>query len=109
MYTNKGDNDPFDDIPNCDLKSFDVYESRGAQNQLPENLGEYDVVILYSFLKRNIESNYVKTKYPDYYEAWSSFLSKVTNSDDFQLIKSFRTTNPNLMEVPEFFIYRTTK
>jgi hypothetical protein len=106
MYTNKGDNDPFANIPHCDLKSFNVYESRGAQNQLPVDPINYDIVVLYSFLKRNIESDYIKSKYPDYYQAWSEFINNVTNSNRFKLIKSFSTTSPNLMEIPEFSIYK---
>ena len=109
MYTNKGYRDPFSRLDNCDLNSFNVYESRGAQNVYPKDPLQYDYVILYSTMEKNYENNYVKSKYPKYYEAWSNFTKTVKKPENFKLIGEFKTTKPDLIVIPNISIYENLK
>jgi 4-amino-4-deoxy-L-arabinose transferase-like glycosyltransferase len=109
MYTNKGEEDPFDDIRNCEVKGFNVYESRGAQNRYPVNPLEYNYVVIYSSMKKNYENKYVRETYPDYYNAWSNYSNTVEKSEKFKLLKAFKTTKLNLMDVPAIYIYEKVK
>ncbi len=109
MYTNKGYRDPFSKIDSCDLNSYKVYESQGAQNVYPKDPFQYDYVILYSTMEKNYENKYVKNKYPEYYKSWKSFTETVKEPTKFKLIREFKTTEPDLIGIPEIYIYENLK
>jgi hypothetical protein len=104
VYTNKG-RDPFSRIDNCDVKMFEVYESKEAEKFFPVDPKEYNMVITYSGMERNYNNPYVAKKYPEYNDDWISFQKELDNSEYFKLMKSFETTKINLVGLSDIFVY----
>ena len=92
-----------------DVRQFNVYESKNAQYDYPPDPNLYDYVILSSRPIDDYKRSEVITKYPEYTKAWQEFERMVTSSEKFSLIKTFSTTNPNLIPVSEVYIYAKNK
>ena len=92
-----------------DVRQFNVYESKNAQYDYPPDPNLYDYVILSSRPIDGYKRSEVIKKYPEYTKAWQEFEGTVTLSEKFSLIKTFSTTNPNLIPVSEVYIYAKNK
>jgi len=104
VYTNKG-RDPFTRIGKSDVKLFEVYESKDAEKFFPADPKNYDIIVIYSGMEKNYKNSYVRENYPQYSDAWIDFEVELENSEQFRLIKSFETTETNLLGLSNIYIY----
>jgi 4-amino-4-deoxy-L-arabinose transferase-like glycosyltransferase len=105
VYTNKG-RDPFYSLKDVDVVLFQVYESKKAFGFHPENPYEYDLVIIYSTMRRNFNNKYVTQNHPEYFKKWSDFISELENSGNFYLISNFKSVKPDLFNVSDIEVYK---
>jgi len=107
-YTEEG-LDPLNKLPYADVSQFNVYESNAANLFFPKDPNIYKYVIISSRPMDNFKRAPVVRKYPNYAGRWRDFETKVTNSNNFKLIKHFETTTPNLIPLSEVSIYENTQ
>jgi len=48
----------------------------------------------------------VKQKYPIYFKRWNEFEISLFNSKDFEMIKEFTLTKPNLTNLSDVYIFK---
>lgn len=105
VYTNKG-RDPFCNLKDVDVILFQVYESKEAFNFYPEDPYKYDLIVIYSTMRKNFNNKYVIQNYPEYFEKWSNFMSEIEDSGNFYLISNFKSVKPDLFNVSDIEIYK---
>ncbi len=97
--------DPMNKLPGAKVLVAAVYASDGAQFQRPLDPRYYNYVVLSSKPMAYHKNPVVTAKYPFYTKAWADFESTVKSSD-FELIKSFALTNPELINVSNVYVYK---
>lgn len=98
--------DPLNKLPSSTVQKMEVYESAGAHLTLPPNPKLYNYIILSSRPMRNFKKPEVIKKYPLYAKKWANFENEVTNTNKYQLIKSFVLPKPNLVELSDVYVYK---
>lgn len=98
-------NSPYLQLDNSEVYDFNVYESRGAQNEYPPKTEGIDYVILASKPMTYFKKPYIKKTYPDYYQEWYMFEDKL-KSNGFKLVKSFELPKPNIITLSDMYIYK---
>jgi len=104
-YTEEG-LDPLNKLPNSNINQFNLYQSNGAHLFFPSNPYLYEYIVLSSRTMQNYKKDEVVNKYPYYAKRWEEFENIIVKSNDFKLIKHFKTTNPNLIPLSEVYIYK---
>ena len=89
-----------------DVILFQVYESKEAFNFYPEDPYKYDLIVIYSTMRKNFNNKYVIQNYPEYFEKWSNFMSEIEDSGNFYLISNFKSVKPDLFNVSDIEIYK---
>jgi len=105
VYTNKG-RDPFHNLKGVDVILFQVYESKEAFNFYPEDPYKYDLIVIYSTMRRNFNNKYVIQNYPEYFKKWSNFMLELEDRGNFYLISNFKSVKPDLFNVSDIEIYK---
>jgi hypothetical protein len=105
VYTNKG-RDPFHNLKGVDVILFQVYESKEAFSFYPKDPYEYDLVIIYSTMRKNFNNKYVIKNHPKYFKKWSDFILELEDSGNFYLISNFKSVKPDLFNVSDIEIYK---
>ncbi len=97
--------DPMNKLDGAHVLTYNTYEAENGQFELPENPLGYNYVILASKPLAAYKNAHVKEKFPFYYYAWRDFETTVQDTANFRLLRAFKLTNPNLIEVSEIYIY----
>jgi len=99
--------DPLNKLPLATIWQYNAYESKSGQFVYPPNPYLFNYIILSSRPVSWTKSQIVVEKYPYYASKWADFFNLVNNRDDFELIKVFDTTQPNLVPLSSVSIYKS--
>ncbi len=100
--------DPLNKLPLATIWQFNAYESKGGQFMYPPDPLLYDYIIISSRPMAWTKNPIVVEKYPYYASKWLKFDQELNNYNDFKLIKSFETSDPNLIPLSSVHIYKKT-
>jgi len=98
--------DPLNKLPLATIWQYNAYEAKGGQFVYPPNPYLFNYIILSSRPVGWTKSQIVVEKYPYYASKWADFFNLVKNRNDFELIKVFDTTQPNLVPLSSVYIYK---
>lgn len=108
VYTEEG-LDPINKFAGADVKKVNVYVSENAQLYYPEDPLLYEYVIISSRPMSNYKRQEVIKAYPYLAQRWNNFEETLFNQENFELIKDFTLTKPNLIPLSDVYIYRNLK
>ena len=108
VYTEEG-SDLFMQLDGAHVILFEVYESQHAQRSLPVSPKDYDYIVLSTKAMATFKKPYIVKRYPEYAKRWSNFETSVAHSDQFKLVRSYKTTKLNLLNIAEINIYKNTQ
>lgn len=100
--------DPLNKLPMSAIWQYNAYESKAGQEVMPPDPLMYDYLIISSRPMEWTANKDVADKYPDYHLAWKNFFSILEDQTGFSRIKTFETTNPNLIPLSSVYIYKKT-
>jgi hypothetical protein len=108
VYTEEG-LDPMNKLIGAKVEKINVYVSENAELFFPRDPSLYEYVILSSRPMSNYKRPEVRKAFPYYSQRWEEFEKKLQNKNNFELIKDFSLSKPNLIPLSDVFIYRNLK
>jgi hypothetical protein len=100
--------DPLNKLEGILVKRYEVYESESAQFAVAPSPHGYDYVIVSSRPMENFKRPEIRKAYPFYYDSWQTFENILLDETKFILIKEFVLPKPNLINLSDVFIYKST-
>ena len=98
--------DPINKIPGSTVIQFNVYESDSAQYSYPPDPHLFKYIVLASKPMSYYKNEIVKYKYPVYFNRWNEFENSLFSTKDFEMIKEFTLTKPNLANLSDVYIFK---
>ena len=98
--------DPMNKIPGSTVIQFNVYEADSAQYSYPPDANLFKYIVIASKPMSYYKNEVVKQKYPIYFKRWNEFEISLFNSKDFEMIKEFTLTKPNLTNLSDVYIFK---
>jgi 4-amino-4-deoxy-L-arabinose transferase-like glycosyltransferase len=99
-------NSVFGKLPNSEIYMFNVYESKGALEEMPPNTKGYDYIIIASKTMLNHKKPYVIEHFPEYSKKWNTFENNLNNKEKYEKVVEFALPKPNIITLSNITIYR---
>ncbi|OGC45236.1 hypothetical protein A2V49_01380 [candidate division WWE3 bacterium RBG_19FT_COMBO_34_6] len=105
VYTEEG-LDPMNKLPYANVKKVEVYPNQNAQLYYPVDPKYFDYIIISSRPLEYYKKPIIQKNFPLYSAGWMEFENSLQNTNQYELIKEYVLSKPNLIPLSDVFIYK---